>query len=619
MSRLYRTDSPAATWEIRDRHGAVQAVHERYDKPDGKDCFWRLPDGTLKEGLQGRKLETLPLFGSHELDDEAVLTVVVEGEKAHDALARALQGTGVNVLGTVTGAAQTPSPAVLEALRNHEVTLWPDADGPGIAHMARIAKHLEGIAAKVRLYTWHDAPEKGDAADHPAVKSGNEKAVGILLNDLSGAPEYTEPEPVASTTRTFERVDLAGALERGVDPPGVLIPELLLAGKVHCVYSAGGTGKTFYAAYLTKRVLEDGGTVVYFDQENGLRIMAERAECVGITPGMARRLYYYPFPTMPLDREVVEEYEALLDEIDPDLVVFDSWVNLLAVCGLDENSSIDIATWAEAYSQKARHRGMAALLLDHTPKDGGSARGSGRKLDYVDVMWELKNPQKFDRTKVGRIDLHLRKDREGWLPSVHTFSVGGGEDGFVFSPSKGTTGYRDATGLSVKERATLTALEAFGLDGATNKEWENGAAEADVGRSSYYDARRRLLDLELVERVGDRYFAKSLQTESPEQSSGRPLDYAGVSSPESPVSLGTGLLDSPVDGPADTDPLRCYLDESPSWLGQQLRLCRENERLIPATCSTIAYEVYGTGSRHAEVRPHIEELLKAGMRAGGAE
>ncbi|MDP9426456.1 MAG: helicase RepA family protein [Actinomycetota bacterium] len=143
--------------------------------------------------------------------------------------------------------------------------------------------------------------------------------------------------------------------------------------------------------------MEKGGMVLYFDQENGLRIMAERAQNLGITPALAKNFYHYPFPTMPLDFAVIEAFEQLLDELEADLVVFDSWVSMLAMCGLDENSSVDIATWTEAYSQKARHKGVAVLILDHVPKEGGSARGSGRKLDYVDVMWELRNPQPFDR------------------------------------------------------------------------------------------------------------------------------------------------------------------------------------------------------------------------------
>ena len=49
-------------------------------------------------------------------------------------------------------------------------------------------------------------------------------------------------------------------------------------------------GKTFVAAYVTREGLRDGGTVLYIDQENGLRIMAEQATALGIAPELAQRL-----------------------------------------------------------------------------------------------------------------------------------------------------------------------------------------------------------------------------------------------------------------------------------------------------------------------------------------
>jgi hypothetical protein len=181
-----------------DRSGKVVAVHVREDKPGGgKDVKWQRPDG--KWGLNGTKLPDLPLYGIHVLDPEAMLVVVCEGEKARDALADALKGTpGVAVVATVTGAGSTPSKEVLETLRGHEVVLWPDADDPGRAHMQRVAERLQGIAALVRVYGWPEAPEKGDAFDHPAVQGGGEKALDQLLNDLCGAPAWKPPEPSGS-------------------------------------------------------------------------------------------------------------------------------------------------------------------------------------------------------------------------------------------------------------------------------------------------------------------------------------------------------------------------------------------------------------------------------------
>jgi hypothetical protein len=155
-------------------------------------------------------------------------------------------------------------------------------------------------------------------------------------------------------------------------------------------------------------------------------------------------------------------------------------------------------------------RGVAVLLLDHVPKEGNTARGSGRKLDYVDAMWELRNPQAFDRETVGRIDMHLRKDREGWLPRALTFSVGVGEDGFIFKRSVGTFESADeATGLLPSDRTTLDALRSLGSSGALDKEWREEAMARGLGRTTYYRSRGTLVELGYVEKVMDRFFLKS--------------------------------------------------------------------------------------------------------------
>jgi hypothetical protein len=77
---------PTATWYIRDAEGELQAVHVRFDRDGGKDCLWRLP-GASEWGLKGRKLPTLPLYGSEEVKEwpEDSPVVLVEGEKARDA------------------------------------------------------------------------------------------------------------------------------------------------------------------------------------------------------------------------------------------------------------------------------------------------------------------------------------------------------------------------------------------------------------------------------------------------------------------------------------------------------------------------------------------------------
>jgi hypothetical protein len=387
---------------------------------------------------------------------------------------------------------------------------------------------------------------------------GEAAPYGIKAISEDRTPQGTE---ILKRPARFERIDLGEPIESGIEPPEMLVPEELYAGRVHCIYSAGGTGKTFKALQLVKKVVDQGKPVLLLDLENGVRIISERLRDLGAKADQVRQhLYYYPFPSMPLSDDASTEFEVLLEEIKPALVVIDSWINCISAAGLDENSSTDIARWTDAYPQRARVRGVAVLLLDHVPKEGNTARGSGRKLDYVDAMWELRNPQKFDRETVGRIDMHLRKDREGWLPRALTFSVGTGEDGFIFKRSAGTVEPLDEAGLTTKERVTLGALQALGSMGAFDREWKEEAATRDVKKSKYYEAKKRLLDLNLVEKVMEKYFAKDLQNRGPDESSGLQMDRAGVSSPEGPVVLRTGPSGPPVDKP-DEHPLDCLWDE----------------------------------------------------------
>src|SRR5215216_663518 len=350
-----------------------------------------------------------------------------------------------------------------------------------------IRKALSGLT---EMYT---AP--GEAVPYRIKAAGDDLATG-------------SPRPPSRPAR-FERIDLGEPIESGIEPPEMLVAEELYAGRVHCIYSAGGTGKTFKALQLVKKVIDQGKPVLLLDLENGVRIISERLRDLGAKADQVRQhLYYYPFPSMPLSDDASTEFEELLEEIKPALVVIDSWINCISAAGLDENSSTDIARWTDAYPQRARVRGVAVLLLDHVPKEGNTARGSGRKLDYVDAMWELRNPQKFDRETVGRIDMHLRKDREGWLPRALTFSVGVGEDGFIFKRSAGTVEPIDEEGLSKSERTTLEALRALGNMGAFDKDWREETIAAGLSRATYYRCRETLVRLDFVEQVMNKFFVK---------------------------------------------------------------------------------------------------------------
>ena len=108
------------------------------------------------------------------------------------------------------------------------------------------------------------------------------------------------------------RVPLAKAIEEGVEPPEELEPDILLRGRVHSIYAASGTGKTWVMLWLITRCLERGEKVVLFDAENGMHIVLERLAALGVnTVLLDELLAYVPYPTLTLDEPSVASYEDL--------------------------------------------------------------------------------------------------------------------------------------------------------------------------------------------------------------------------------------------------------------------------------------------------------------------
>ncbi len=151
-------------YRVRVADGSLSAEHiehVRLDRADGSKRMWWERDG--RKGLSGVSTSSFALY---RIDDVAAtggeLAVLVEGEKAGDASA----GLDIPAVATVTGAATIPRRDALLALAAMDVVIWPDADGPGVAHMQRIAADLEAIARTIAWVTPPpDAPAGWDAAD----------------------------------------------------------------------------------------------------------------------------------------------------------------------------------------------------------------------------------------------------------------------------------------------------------------------------------------------------------------------------------------------------------------------------------------------------------------------
>lgn len=305
-----------------------------------------------------------------------------------------------------------------------------------------------------------------------------------------------------------ESVDLGQTMKNGITPPDELTPEIL-AGYVTQVYAGSGMGKTWLALMEAREVMRNGGDVLYFDQENGIKIMAERLEDLGIHPDLvSARFRYYSFPGITTEDRVVAELMAAIEKYEPKLIIWDSWVNYLALDGKDENSNIDIAEWATRLISPVRERGIATILLDHTPKSGEGARGAGRKRDFVDVQYKLEG-KKFDRETTAELKLKLEKDRLGWLPDETRFELGGG----VFR-RKGNAA-ADVGDLKKEIQDTFYAL-ANGLKGeATGSDWQKMTHELyGYSKASFYRYVAKLENAGFVQEDDAYYVVSAVSDES---------------------------------------------------------------------------------------------------------
>lgn len=264
-------------WDIRDASGSLIARHHRRDLPNGeKRVWWSGPGGEKRLKDVGLTPAELPLYGADfSADWHASATVVlVEGEPSADAL----RYVGIPTVATVTGASGTPGEDALAPLAGRKVVLWPDADDPGREHMRGIAERLEGVVEEVRIFDWPDAPDGGDAADHPAIQSPEPEDVRSLVDALTAAPQWKPEvestdagEDAESNGHATATINAADLMAKELPPVRWCVPGLLPEG-VTILAGKPKLGKSWLAFGLAIAVASGGVAL-------GTR-RVERGECL---------------------------------------------------------------------------------------------------------------------------------------------------------------------------------------------------------------------------------------------------------------------------------------------------------------------------------------------------
>lgn len=387
-------------YPIRDRHGNLVATHRRVDYDDGtKDVTW--PPGT--------RPKELPLYGIHQRYDHQTRVIVVEGEKARDAL-DPVTPPDCLVVGTVCGAGPTPNLDVLSDLAGLDVFLWPDNDAAGRKHMQRIAARLERDAQWI---SWPDAPLKGDAADWVAAggddpfapDSGLDIKLSPPIQTLSShereeASEELVSDPMPIRFRWMEELVTAepNALE------WVVAPWLPSGGILKIDGAPKAAGKTTFILAMIAAVtsgrdflgypVKQGKVVMLTEQGGGS--MAQAATLAGLADSRDLAIAtFVDFAQLDWPAVCAGTF-AHAQAIGAVLIVVDTLPACSKVRGDEENSSGAAMEAMEPLQIGVAQTGIAVAIVFHDKKSGGevgqSGRGSSAYAGAVDVILHLTRP-----------------------------------------------------------------------------------------------------------------------------------------------------------------------------------------------------------------------------------
>lgn len=409
-------------------HGAIEARKVRFhDEHTGRKSFlWQRPYGATGwvDGLNGRPLRELPLYGVDSITEDGAVIYVVEGEKDADRL-HSLGKSAVSAAGS------NPSdiPDDLSALAGRSVIIVADRDLVGGRLALAWRDRLDGVASVALLAQPRVNDLKADISDH--------LDAGYTLADLDFGPVTPPPEPSpdddsAESDLGDEDVELEPSSWLPVDLHSILTGDyvretaailirsdgqaLVYRGRISSMYGESESGKTWVALITCAQVLTDGGTVAYIDFESDAATIVARLRALGVTD-FDGLIYLHPErrPTHPAD---LDAWDALMG-MRLDLAVIDGVTEALVMWGGASKDNDDITAWAGAFpKQLARSTGAGVITIDHVTKSadtrGRFAIGGQAKLATLDGVGYLVEPEQvLAPGKVGVLHVRVAKDRPG--------------------------------------------------------------------------------------------------------------------------------------------------------------------------------------------------------------
>ncbi|MDP9477673.1 MAG: AAA family ATPase [Actinomycetota bacterium] len=589
---------PVEAYDYTDEAGKLLFQCLRYEGP--KDFSQRRPDGAGGWVWKGIfENGTRPVL--YRLPDvlravrEGRPVWVVEGEKDVHRLER----IGLTATTNPMGAGKWRD-HLSDTLVGADVRIVPDNDGPGRDHARQVARSLRGKARDVRIVKLPGLQDGGDVSDW--LSSGGTTEELERQVSLSSSLKGNDGDDTPRDGLDF--VSFA-SMERPGDERPFVVRGLVPQRFPTILYGDGGTAKSMIAASLLMDVTRGAeswmgheigvhGPTAYLDFELDAEEQARRvyqlAEGLGLDKP-PKDFYYLSAATHPAGEVLVRALENCKRH-GVVLVLIDSLG--FALDG-DAEASRDVLGFYRRYIEPFREAGITVLVVDHQSKLQGGEKyhqkspfGSVFKKNGARSVIQVEAVDQRE----GELTVRFRHNKANFAGKFDPFEVV-----LIFHKTKVAMRHRTLEKDEIADEDSLSAIDKVRLalkDGpAYPDELENvtGLALGTV--------KNALTKLRKKGEIGD-------TGKTNEKGATQVTLLSSPSSPSSPLSDD----DSDTGGnDGEDDPVTAYLNDPPRDLVGQLGMCRENERLIKPTCSAIAFEVYRTASRWAEVEPVLRRYL----------
>lgn len=216
---------------------------------------------------------------------------------------------------------------------------------------------------------------------------------------------------------------------------------MLYPGRVNCIYGASESGKSWLALYCAIEEISNGKRVLYVDCEDDPESTLSRLMLMGIGPDDLLSSFAYVRPEEALARLMFNRWgnpiegeaaarlrdndralDAMLNMVDPSLIVLDGLTVLYGLHGMDTNDATHtdrISGWMKSLTRNGR---TTVLVIDHIPKSAGRGSlplGSQHKTAMIQgsalQVWPITKPRPGILSKG---ELIVGKDRPGRVREV---------------------------------------------------------------------------------------------------------------------------------------------------------------------------------------------------------